>query len=309
MKRTWVGLALCVWSACGLPPHEGPGSKAEPTLAAPATLERRGLVRGRLQRRFPTQYRERAELFWEPTDTLPPEVLGKADPAALFAYFRSTAPVFPPAGIPTSCAVVGASGNLLGSGLGDEIDGHDVVLRINLAPTRGFETDVGRRTTHYLVTQWILGMVIDGKGHENVSPDLDGRLQSLADGAYWLLVYRPFDGPVAMEELLRQLPLLAERPHPIPRDRARLVHPEFSLLAGSWKIGLDEDPSTGLLGILFAAHACDSVDVYGFGPDARGQHSYYYKPSTHSDHGPNMEDVLIRRLDAARILRLRLARQ
>lgn len=33
-----------------------------------------------------------------------------------------------------SCAVVGASGNLLGARLGQQIDAHDAVIRINLAP-------------------------------------------------------------------------------------------------------------------------------------------------------------------------------
>ena len=46
-----------------------------------------------------------------------------------------------------SCAIVGSSGLLLSERLGDEIDGHDFVLRTNLAPVGGFEEVVGSKTT------------------------------------------------------------------------------------------------------------------------------------------------------------------
>ena len=49
------------------------------------------------------------------------------------------------------CAVVGSSGVLLGSKLGTLIDGHDQVIRVHPAVTRGFVDDVGRRTTvHFM---------------------------------------------------------------------------------------------------------------------------------------------------------------
>ena len=44
-----------------------------------------------------------------------------------------------------SCVVVGSSGNVLGRGLGPFIDSHDGVFRINLAPTVGYERDVGSK--------------------------------------------------------------------------------------------------------------------------------------------------------------------
>ncbi|XP_053342902.1 CMP-N-acetylneuraminate-beta-galactosamide-alpha-2,3-sialyltransferase 2-like isoform X2 [Clarias gariepinus] len=47
-----------------------------------------------------------------------------------------------------TCAVVGNSANLKGSHYGAIIDAHDFVFRMNHAPTKGYETDVGARTTH-----------------------------------------------------------------------------------------------------------------------------------------------------------------
>ena len=44
-------------------------------------------------------------------------------------------------GIPAAlrrCALVGASSNLLGRGLGQEIDGHDTVIRVNRLPSEEY---------------------------------------------------------------------------------------------------------------------------------------------------------------------------
>jgi len=46
-----------------------------------------------------------------------------------------------------TCAVVGSSGRLLGRGFGEEIDRHEFVVRHNNAPTAGYESDVGAKTT------------------------------------------------------------------------------------------------------------------------------------------------------------------
>ncbi|XP_065593667.1 alpha-N-acetyl-neuraminyl-2,3-beta-galactosyl-1,3-N-acetyl-galactosaminide alpha-2,6-sialyltransferase isoform X2 [Cyrtonyx montezumae] len=50
------------------------------------------------------------------------------------------------------CAVVSSSGQMLGSQLGREIDGQECVLRMNHAPTAGFEEDVGTRSTVRVVS-------------------------------------------------------------------------------------------------------------------------------------------------------------
>eukprot|EP00899_Mesostigma_viride_P024293 jgi/Mesvir1/5048/Mv02249-RA.1 len=46
-----------------------------------------------------------------------------------------------------SCAVVGSSDVLLSCDVGQQIDAHDVVIRLNDAPTEGYERHVGTRTT------------------------------------------------------------------------------------------------------------------------------------------------------------------
>ncbi|NXY35797.1 SIA7D sialyltransferase, partial [Pomatorhinus ruficollis] len=50
------------------------------------------------------------------------------------------------------CAVVSSSGQMLGSQLGQAIDGQECVLRMNHAPTTGYEQDVGARSTIRVVS-------------------------------------------------------------------------------------------------------------------------------------------------------------
>eukprot|EP00971_Amphidinium_carterae_P094312 1866942-Amphidinium_carterae.1 len=45
------------------------------------------------------------------------------------------------------CAVVGSSGLLQRQRVAAEIDGHDMVMRFNMAPVDGYEHIVGGRTT------------------------------------------------------------------------------------------------------------------------------------------------------------------
>uniref|UniRef100_A0A3Q3GFK3 Alpha-N-acetylgalactosaminide alpha-2,6-sialyltransferase 6 n=1 Tax=Labrus bergylta TaxID=56723 RepID=A0A3Q3GFK3_9LABR len=46
-----------------------------------------------------------------------------------------------------NCALVTSSSHVLGSGAGEEIDHTECVIRMNDAPTMGYETDVGNHTT------------------------------------------------------------------------------------------------------------------------------------------------------------------
>ncbi|XP_042101597.1 alpha-N-acetyl-neuraminyl-2,3-beta-galactosyl-1,3-N-acetyl-galactosaminide alpha-2,6-sialyltransferase isoform X2 [Ovis aries] len=64
-----------------------------------------------------------------------------------------------------SCAVVSSSGQMLGSGLGAEIDSAECVLRMNQAPTMGFEADVGQRSTLRVISHTSVPLLLRNYSH------------------------------------------------------------------------------------------------------------------------------------------------
>lgn len=56
-------------------------------------------------------------------------------------------PLEPPSLHCTTCALVSNAGSLLGQGYGAAIDQNECVWRMNRGPTKGFEADVGSKTT------------------------------------------------------------------------------------------------------------------------------------------------------------------
>eukprot|EP00074_Homo_sapiens_P066809 XP_011516831.1 alpha-N-acetyl-neuraminyl-2,3-beta-galactosyl-1,3-N-acetyl-galactosaminide alpha-2,6-sialyltransferase isoform X2 [Homo sapiens] len=64
-----------------------------------------------------------------------------------------------------SCAVVSSSGQMLGSGLGAEIDSAECVFRMNQAPTVGFEADVGQRSTLRVVSHTSVPLLLRNYSH------------------------------------------------------------------------------------------------------------------------------------------------
>lgn len=65
------------------------------------------------------------------------------------------------------CALVGASNVLVGAAKGNEIDGHDAVIRVNRIPTAGFWKDYGGRTDVLFVSnEWGGAVALMGPGGE-----------------------------------------------------------------------------------------------------------------------------------------------
>ncbi|VTJ57366.1 Hypothetical predicted protein [Marmota monax] len=161
------------------------------------------------------------------------------------------------------CAVVGNSGNLKESSYGPEIDSHDFVLRMNKAPTAGFEADVGSKTTHHLVYPESFREL-----GENVSmvlvpfkiTDLQWVVSATTTGTI-SHTYVPVPSKIGVKQ-----------------DKILIYHPAFiKYVFDSWLQGHGRYPSTGILSVIFSMHICDEVDLYGFGADSKGNWHHYWE--------------------------------
>jgi hypothetical protein len=253
----------------------------------------------RLEAAFPDSFREGVDIFWEPPDGwVSPEVLdwwvSRVEPEGLtpeaaqrmFSRISGRSPVFLSSRKRQICAVVGASRNLLGSHYGPLIDAHDVVIRVNRAPTEDFRSDVGDKTTHHVM--WPTD-----------------RTEDQADRRAFLLL-----NPLTLhtEDLFDWILNLVEHDLPWDAGRVRIIHPEFvKYLHEDWTKERGYFPSTGFIALMIAVHICDDVDVFGFGADAQGRWDRYYEddPMVPTDQHPaDFEGRLRREMEDKGILKV-----
>ena len=196
----------------------------------------------------------------------------------------------------TRVAVVGSSGNLAHRGHGEAIDECDVIIRVNAAPTRGFEQDVGSRT-HIRV----------GWGDNGVGGFEDARLNHVITPG---------------EILVKTAPNLDDGQASWAGSSDRHLGGQHVLLALDidWAYGLrgallnDEGvfPSTGFTALVMAAaiaqeRGAPPVRVFGFGAcppcpkyyacrppvatDGRGGHDLVWEANGENGHHPFAAEV------------------
>jgi hypothetical protein len=228
-----------------------------------------GPLQQRLQTAFPGSFRERIDILWGPAGgwvssevfdwwafRVEHEGLTREAAQRMFSRLSARSPVFSEPDERQICAVVGASRNLLGSRYGNLIDAHDVVFRVNRAPTAEFARDVGIKTTHHVMWPTALG------------PDQ-------ADRRAVLLM-----NPITLhsKDVFGEIISLVEKELPWEPSRVRIIHPEFiKYIHDNWMNGQGQFPSTGLIAMMLAVHVCDEVDVFGFGANAEGSWDRYYE--------------------------------
>ncbi|XP_078688468.1 CMP-N-acetylneuraminate-beta-galactosamide-alpha-2,3-sialyltransferase 2-like [Branchiostoma floridae x Branchiostoma belcheri] len=193
------------------------------------------------------------------------------------------------------CAVVGNSGNLRQSNYGEEIDAYDLIFRINEAPTKGWEKDVGHRTTHHFMYPESAVSLPDDVSFVlvNFKPlDLKWMRTALTDGSItW--TWQAVKGTIQTNKSK----ILVYNPAFL-----KYVHDKWTEHHGRW-------PSTGSLVVLFAVHICDEVDVYGFGADTQGLWTHYWSTS-HSGkdamgvHDTSFEELLLEKLQSEGIIKI-----
>ena len=174
-----------------------------------------------------------------------------------------------------SCAIVGNSGLLRLSTFGKSIDSHDIVVRVNQAPMRGYSRRVGLKVTHRVLNRlWTRNYYTGASKTRNKATEqhpLEDDLTLLITRAsvkeYGLLSQqladtRPDILPVRISSRACSMaqPVLEEY-------RERLCKAGF----GPYK-GLNV-PSSGWVAANMMANLCSKVTVYGFGVEGLGKFS------------------------------------
>ncbi|KAK7139449.1 hypothetical protein R3I93_016555 [Phoxinus phoxinus] len=185
-----------------------------------------------------------------------------------------------------TCAVVGNSGNLLRSHYGQLIDSHDFVIRINKGPTKGFEKDVGSKTTHRILYPES-AVDVDNSTHLVLLPF---KIEDMR----WLISV--FTTRHITSTYIRVRPTVNA-----DRDKVMIIHPAFiKYVYESWLQKHGKYPSTGFITLILALHICDEVNVFGFGAKSDGHwHHYFDGILTHfsrGSHGGDFENKTINEL-------------
>ncbi|XP_071690417.1 beta-1,6-galactosyltransferase GALT29A-like [Rutidosis leptorrhynchoides] len=178
-----------------------------------------------------------------------------------------------------TCAVVGNSGILLKSNLGGVIDGHEFVIRLNNARTRGFERNAGSKTNLSFVNSNILHLCARREGcfchpyGEKVPimmymcqmiHFLDYVVCNNSSNKSLLIVTEPqFD--VLCARIVKYYSVL------------RFVK-ETGKSLDSWAGSHDGSNfhySSGMQAVMLAIGICDKVSIFGFGKSDSAKHHYH----------------------------------
>ncbi|XP_075435864.1 alpha-N-acetylgalactosaminide alpha-2,6-sialyltransferase 1-like [Ascaphus truei] len=224
-----------------------------------------------------------------------------------------------------SCAVVGNGGILNASRLGKEIDSHDYVFRVNGAVIKGFEDDVGTRTSYYGFTAYTMLnsiYLLKEQGFTRIPRDKETKYILFPEAK------RDYEWLKALQQNTEiakgNLDFYSIRPREVfgnsfDLKKLLVTHPDFMRYLKNRFLRSDTldghywdlyRPSTGALVLLTAFHLCDKVSAYGFMTGDYENYSNHYYDKTnipivfHVNHDFLLERDLWARLHKANIINL-----
>ncbi|XP_062414632.1 CMP-N-acetylneuraminate-beta-galactosamide-alpha-2,3-sialyltransferase 1-like [Pungitius pungitius] len=204
---------------------------------------------------------------WEATGRAPVDRRIQPEGRSISDYAKNKERVFqlipanPPLEAPIpgrcrTCAVVGNSRNLLESHYGPFIDFQDYVIRINRGHIKGFEADVGNRTTHQVMY-----------------PESSSQLDNTTRPVLFTFKIRDLEW---ITSVLSTQP--SGKKSLFNKDLVMVLNPAFMRnIHEMWLQKKGSYPSTGFMALVLALHICDEVHVFGFGADSDGNWSHYWE--------------------------------
>ncbi|XP_038633861.1 alpha-N-acetylgalactosaminide alpha-2,6-sialyltransferase 2 isoform X2 [Scyliorhinus canicula] len=187
------------------------------------------------------------------------------------------------------CAVIGNGGILNGSRKGEEIDQHHYVFRANGAIIKGFEKDVGTRTSFYTFSTNTMMNSLNAYrrlGYIGLPQSKETRYIFLPDHNRDYYLVKAAITHTAVEkgnDKSNKPPMFfGESTGP---GKFKMYHPDFIRYVRNrflWSRILETSrrgiyrPSTGATMLLAAIHSCDEVSAYGFITENYAKYSDHY---------------------------------
>ncbi|KAJ7316066.1 hypothetical protein JRQ81_002228 [Phrynocephalus forsythii] len=224
-----------------------------------------------------------------------------------------------------TCAVVGNGGILNNSRMGQEIDSHDYVFRVSGAVIKGYEKDVGTRTSFYGFTAYSLVAslgILKNRGFRKIPMGKEIKyLHFLEDERdyEWLKAllmntevrkgFLDYYGPRPRDNFDQHFSL----------DKYFVIHPDFirymknrflkskTLDKPYWRI---YRPTTGAFLLLTALHLCDQVSAYGYITEGFQKYSDHYYDKEwkrlifYTNHDFDLEKKVWKKLHDEQIIKL-----
>lgn len=156
-----------------------------------------------------------------------------------------------------SCGLVSSSGRMTGSKAGNEIESNECIIRMNNAPTLGYEADVGSRTTFRVFSHTsvvdVKTLLRSHKSEENSTifiawgPDRNMKPQAVTH--------------THLKDMSRLFP--KARIYTLSSGRVKNADDKFEYETGKNRLSSGAYLSTGWFTILFAKDVCREINIYG----------------------------------------------